>query len=126
MTEEIKQMREMVQKLMMNQMIQVKPYEFCGATNHKTDACPILQEDTQANVNAMCEFQNYNNHAPQQPQQQYYRPPYRQQQGGYNQYQQRGQNYNQAGPSEQSSSKSRGGHCERASHYGAAKSGEDR
>ncbi|CAM8982663.1 unnamed protein product [Rhodiola kirilowii] len=68
-----------------NVMVQVKPCEFCGATNHKTDAYPSLQEDTQANVNAVGEFQNYNNHAPQQTQQQqYYRPPYRQQQGGYN------------------------------------------
>ncbi|CAM8982139.1 unnamed protein product [Rhodiola kirilowii] len=66
MTEEIKQMREMVQKLMMNQMVQVKPCEFCGATNHKTDACHTLQEDTQVDVNVLGEFQNYNNHAPHQ------------------------------------------------------------
>ncbi|CAM8956923.1 unnamed protein product [Rhodiola kirilowii] len=80
-TEELRQMREMMQKLIMKQSVQVKPCEFCGATNHKTDACPTLQEDTQVNVNA----------------------------GGYNnqnQYQQHRKNYNQAGPSHQSSSKS--------------------
>ncbi|CAM8877380.1 unnamed protein product [Rhodiola kirilowii] len=48
--------------------------------------------------------------APQQTQQyNYYRPPYRQWQGGYNiqnQYQHSGQNYNQMGPSNQNSSKS--------------------
>ncbi|CAM8926149.1 unnamed protein product [Rhodiola kirilowii] len=85
MTEELKQMKDMMQKLIMKQTVQVKPCEFCSATNHKTDACPSLQEDTQAKVNAVGEFQNYNNHAPQQPQQQYYRPPYRQQHGGYTQ-----------------------------------------
>ncbi|CAM8934592.1 unnamed protein product [Rhodiola kirilowii] len=42
MTEEIKQMKEMVQKLMMNQVVRVKPCEFYGATNHKTDSCPSL------------------------------------------------------------------------------------
>ncbi|CAM8978194.1 unnamed protein product [Rhodiola kirilowii] len=83
-TEELKQMREMMQKLIMKQSVQVKPCEFCGATNHKTDACPSLQEDTPANVNAVGEFQHYNNHAPRQPQQQYYCPPYRQHQGSYN------------------------------------------
>ncbi|CAM8903102.1 unnamed protein product [Rhodiola kirilowii] len=55
------------------------------------DSCPSLQEDEVGDVN------------------QYYRPSYRQQQGGYNgqmQYQQRGQNYNQASPNNQGSSKS--------------------
>ncbi|CAM8960344.1 unnamed protein product [Rhodiola kirilowii] len=75
----------------MRQPVQVKPCEFCGAINHKTDAYPTLQEETQVDVNAVGEFQSYNNRAPQQiQQQQYYRPPYRQQQG----------------PSHQSSSKS--------------------
>ncbi|CAM8999885.1 unnamed protein product [Rhodiola kirilowii] len=85
MAEEMKQMKEMMMQLMRRQPVQVKPCEFCGATDHKTDACPSLQEDTQANVNAVGEFQSYNNRAPQQTQQQqYYRPPYHQQQGGHN------------------------------------------
>ncbi|CAM8940486.1 unnamed protein product [Rhodiola kirilowii] len=79
MTEEIKQMKEMVQKLMMNQVVRVKTCEFCGGTNHKTDSCHSLQDEEHGHINA---------------------------QGGYNQYQQRGQNYNQAGPSNESSNKS--------------------
>ncbi|CAM8948333.1 unnamed protein product [Rhodiola kirilowii] len=77
MAEELKQMKEMMQKLIMKQPVQVKPCEFCGATNHKTDSCPSLQEEEHGCVNAVGEFQNYNNQTPQQPQQQYYRPPYR-------------------------------------------------
>ncbi|CAM8975183.1 unnamed protein product [Rhodiola kirilowii] len=91
MAEEMKQMKEMMQQLIRRQPVQVKPCEFCGATDHKIDACPNLQEDTHANVNAVGEFQNYKNRAPHQTQQQYYHPPYRQQQGSYNnqnQYQQ--------------------------------------
>ncbi|CAM8900149.1 unnamed protein product [Rhodiola kirilowii] len=147
MVEELKQMKEMMQKLVMNQVVQVRPCEFCGAIDHKTDAYPIVVEEEQGDVNALNGFQNYSNRAPERqygqtangqswridnnaprepahqatsqqtqqaaPQQtqqyNYYRPPYRQQQGGYNsenQYQQRGQNYNQTGPSNQNSSKS--------------------
>ncbi|CAM8944198.1 unnamed protein product [Rhodiola kirilowii] len=106
MAKEIKQLKEMMQQVIRRQPVQVKPCEFCGATDHKTDACPSLQEDTHANVNAVGEFQSYNNRAPQQAQQQqYYRPPYRQQQGSYNnqnQYQQRAHHQNQSGPSQQS------------------------
>ncbi|CAM8880170.1 unnamed protein product [Rhodiola kirilowii] len=77
MAKELKQMKEMMQQLMRRQPIQVKPCEFCGTTDHKTDACPSLQEDTHANVNAQGSYNNQN------------------------QYQQRGQYKNQAGPNQQ-------------------------
>ncbi|CAM8957258.1 unnamed protein product [Rhodiola kirilowii] len=138
MAEEIKQLKEMMQQVIRRQPVQAKPYEFCGALDHKTDACPTLVEDDQGEVNAVSDYQSYgsrtgpnrqygqgangqgwrnNNHALREPAQQaapqqaqqssYYRPPYRQQQGGYNnynQYQQRGQNQNQAGLSQQGKS----------------------
>ncbi|CAM8929399.1 unnamed protein product [Rhodiola kirilowii] len=42
MTEDQKQMREMMQKLMMNKVARVSSCEFCDATNYKMDACPTL------------------------------------------------------------------------------------
>ncbi|CAM8972309.1 unnamed protein product [Rhodiola kirilowii] len=64
MADELKQMKEMMQKLVMNQVVQVRPCEFCGATDHKTDACPTMVEEEQGDVNALNGFQNYNNRAP--------------------------------------------------------------
>ncbi|CAM8948630.1 unnamed protein product [Rhodiola kirilowii] len=64
MAEELKQMKEMMQKLIMRQPVQVKPCEFCGATDHKTDACPTVVEEEHGDVNALNGFQNYDNHAP--------------------------------------------------------------
>ncbi|CAM8880448.1 unnamed protein product [Rhodiola kirilowii] len=111
MAEEMKQKKEMMMQLMRRQPVQVKPCEFCGALDHKTDACPTLVEEDQGEVNAVDGYQGEPaQHAASQPaQQQYYRPPYRQQQGGHNgpsQYQQRGPNNNQAGPSQQGPNKS--------------------
>ncbi|CAM8947487.1 unnamed protein product [Rhodiola kirilowii] len=132
MAEELRQMKEMMQQIIRRQSVQAKPCEFCGATDHKIDACPTIVEEDQGEVNAVDGYHNYNNrvrpsrqygqaakgqnwrnanHAQRESAQaqQYYRPPYRQQQGGYNgssQYQPRGQNQNQAGPSHQGSSKS--------------------
>ncbi|CAM8920400.1 unnamed protein product [Rhodiola kirilowii] len=112
MAEELKQMNEMMMQLMRRQPVQVKPCEFCGATDHKTDACPTKVEEDQGEVNAVDGYQGYNNRggpnrqyghavngqnwrnenqaprepaqqaAPQSAQQQYYRPPYRQHQQG--------------------------------------------
>ncbi|CAM8959661.1 unnamed protein product [Rhodiola kirilowii] len=111
---EIKQLNEMMQQVIRRQPVQAKPCEFCGATNHKIDECPTIVEDDQGEVNAVGDYQSYGNRrepaqpaAPQQAQQ-YYRPPYRQQQGGQNgpgQYQQRQDRY-QANPNQQGSSKS--------------------
>ncbi|CAM8979322.1 unnamed protein product [Rhodiola kirilowii] len=64
MAKEIKQLREMMQQVIRRQPVQAKLCEFYGATDHKTEACPNLQEDTHANVNAVGEFQSYNNRAP--------------------------------------------------------------
>ncbi|CAM8877604.1 unnamed protein product [Rhodiola kirilowii] len=86
------------------------------------DACPTLVEDDQGEVNAVGDYQNYGNRTG--PSRQYGQgangqgwrndnnAPREPQQGGYNnynnqsQYQQRGQNYNQIGPSSQSNIKS--------------------
>ncbi|CAM9000903.1 unnamed protein product [Rhodiola kirilowii] len=119
MAEEIKQLKEMMQQVIRRQPVQAKPCEFCGALDHKTDGCSTLVEDDQGEVNAVGDYQSYgsrtgpnrqygqgangqgwrnDNQAPREP---------AQQQGSYNnrnQYQQRGQNQNQAGPSQQGKS----------------------
>ncbi|CAM8978340.1 unnamed protein product [Rhodiola kirilowii] len=41
--------------------IQTKPCEFCAATDHKTDECPTLVADDQADVNAVGDYQSYGN-----------------------------------------------------------------
>ncbi|CAM8959891.1 unnamed protein product [Rhodiola kirilowii] len=40
MPEEMRQMKEMVMQLLQKQTVQVRPCEFCGSTDHKTDTCP--------------------------------------------------------------------------------------
>ncbi|CAM8911224.1 unnamed protein product [Rhodiola kirilowii] len=40
MPEEMKQIKEMMIQILRRQPVQVKPCEFCGSTDHKTDACP--------------------------------------------------------------------------------------
>ncbi|CAM8919943.1 unnamed protein product [Rhodiola kirilowii] len=40
MPEEMRQMKEMVMQLLQKQTVQVRPCEFCGSTDHKTDTYP--------------------------------------------------------------------------------------
>ncbi|CAM8934246.1 unnamed protein product [Rhodiola kirilowii] len=102
----------------------MRPCEFCGALDHKTDTCPTLMENDPEEVNAIGGYQGqfgqapeqnwrYDNNAPRRMQQatpqlaqQFYQPPHRQyNQGGPSQYQSKGPNQYQAGPSQQDPSK---------------------
>ncbi|CAM8998249.1 unnamed protein product [Rhodiola kirilowii] len=60
-TEEMKQLKEMMTEIIRRQPVTVKPCEFCGSTDHKTDACPTLIEEEPADVNAVGGYQGYNN-----------------------------------------------------------------
>ncbi|CAM8978182.1 unnamed protein product [Rhodiola kirilowii] len=61
MPEEMKQMKEMMVQILRRQPAQVKPCEFCGSTDHKTDACPTLIVEEPTEVNAVVGYQGYNN-----------------------------------------------------------------
>ncbi|CAM8920483.1 unnamed protein product [Rhodiola kirilowii] len=61
MAAEMKEMRELMQHVIRRQPVQVKPCEFCAATDHKTDECPTLVADNQADVNAVGNYQSYGN-----------------------------------------------------------------
>ncbi|CAM8941030.1 unnamed protein product [Rhodiola kirilowii] len=61
MPEEMKQMKEMMVQILRRQPVQVKPCEFCGSMDHKTDACPTLIIEESAEVNAVVGYQGYNN-----------------------------------------------------------------
>ncbi|CAM8900225.1 unnamed protein product [Rhodiola kirilowii] len=120
MAAEIKELKELMQHVIRRQPVQTKPCEFCAATDHKTDECPTLVADDQADVNAVGDYQSYRNRpgvvqqygaattnqgVNGQPwksnnQQHQY------QQNGPSQYQHRGPITNQPGPSNQSSNKS--------------------
>ncbi|CAM8999940.1 unnamed protein product [Rhodiola kirilowii] len=63
MPEEMKQIKEMMIQILRRQPVQVKPCEFCGSTDHKTDACPTLIEEEPAEVNAVGGYQGYNNNS---------------------------------------------------------------
>ncbi|CAM8978718.1 unnamed protein product [Rhodiola kirilowii] len=63
MAEEIKQLKEMMQQVIRRQPVQVKPCGFCAATDHKTDECPTILEDDQAEINAVGDYQSYGNRA---------------------------------------------------------------
>ncbi|CAM8987338.1 unnamed protein product [Rhodiola kirilowii] len=63
MAEEMKQLREMMQRVIRRQPVQVRPCEICGATDHKTDDCPTMVEEDQGEVNAVDGYQIYNNRA---------------------------------------------------------------
>ncbi|CAM8990048.1 unnamed protein product [Rhodiola kirilowii] len=52
-----------MQQVIRRQPVQVRPCEFCGATDHKTDSCPTLVEDDQGEVNAVGDYQSYGNRA---------------------------------------------------------------
>ncbi|CAM8960089.1 unnamed protein product [Rhodiola kirilowii] len=112
MAEEIKQLKEMMQQVIRRQPVQVKPCGFCAATDHKTDECPTILEDDQAEINAVgangqpWKNNNHQHQAQREPaghdaplqNQQPYQPPHRQyQQNAPGQYQQR-QDRNQASP----------------------------
>ncbi|CAM8999431.1 unnamed protein product [Rhodiola kirilowii] len=125
MAELIRELKDMMQHVIRRQPVQTKPCGFCAATDHKTDECPTILEDDQAEVNLVGDYQSYGNRpgpsnnqqnqaqreparqgAPQQNQQPY-QPPHRQfQQNAPGQYQQRGPNNNQPGPSNHNSNKS--------------------
>ncbi|CAM8981999.1 unnamed protein product [Rhodiola kirilowii] len=106
MAAEMKEMRELMKHVVRRQPIQIRPCEFCAAIDHKTDECPIIVEDDQAEVNAVGKYQSYGNQPG--PTQQPYQHPHHQfrqnasgqyQQNAPSQYQQRGPNSNQSGPS---------------------------
>ncbi|CAM8999155.1 unnamed protein product [Rhodiola kirilowii] len=115
MPEEMRQMKEMMMQFLRMQTVQVRPCEFCGSTDHKTDACPTLIEVNLVEANAVGGYQGNNNKAVPQPAQMLYQPPHKQynqnapptsqyQQRGPNQYpmgqyQQKAPNQYQAGPS---------------------------
>ncbi|CAM8950921.1 unnamed protein product [Rhodiola kirilowii] len=63
MTEDLKQMKEMMIHLMRREPAQIKPYEFCGAMDHKTDSCPTLLEEEHGEENAVGDYQGYQNRA---------------------------------------------------------------
>ncbi|CAM8975148.1 unnamed protein product [Rhodiola kirilowii] len=58
MPEEMKQMKEMMMQILRRHPAQVRPCEFCGSTDHKTDACPTVLVEDPAEINA------YNQNAP--------------------------------------------------------------
>ncbi|CAM8944832.1 unnamed protein product [Rhodiola kirilowii] len=60
-TEDVKQMKEMMIHLMRREPAKVKPCEFCGAMDHKTDSCPAIQEEDHGDVNAVGNYQGYQN-----------------------------------------------------------------
>ncbi|CAM8908698.1 unnamed protein product [Rhodiola kirilowii] len=121
-SEEMKQLKEMMIQLLRRQPVPVKPCEFCGSINHKTDICPTLIEEEPAEVNAIGGYQGYNNSNDRagqnrqygqtskpdwrnnnsylqkeaQPAQSYHQPPHRQyNQNAPGQYQQRESNQSQ-------------------------------
>ncbi|CAM8972134.1 unnamed protein product [Rhodiola kirilowii] len=113
MAEQIKELKEMMQHVIRRQPVQTKPCGFCAATDHKTDECPTIVEDDQAEVNATGPTHQYQAQrqparqgAPQQTQQPYRHPHHQYQQNTPGQYQQRGPNNNQPGPSNHGSNKS--------------------
>ncbi|CAM8932083.1 unnamed protein product [Rhodiola kirilowii] len=53
MPEEMRQMKEMMMQFLRMQTVQVRPCEFCGSTDHKTDACPTLIEVNPVEANAV-------------------------------------------------------------------------
>ncbi|CAM8997075.1 unnamed protein product [Rhodiola kirilowii] len=112
MAEQIKELKDMMQHMIRRQPVQTKPCGFCAATDHKTDECPTLVEDDQAEVNAVGDYQGYGNRPG--PVRQYGAATNNQGVNGQpwksniqqHQYQQRGPNNNQAGPSNHGSNKS--------------------
>ncbi|CAM8899708.1 unnamed protein product [Rhodiola kirilowii] len=63
MSEEMRQLKEMMIQFLRRQPVPVKPCEFCGSTDHKTDACPTLIEEEPVEVNAVGRYHGYNNNS---------------------------------------------------------------
>ncbi|CAM8963368.1 unnamed protein product [Rhodiola kirilowii] len=112
MAEQIKELKDMMQHVIRRQPVQTKPCGFYAATDHKTDECPTLVEDDQAEVNAVGDYQNYGNrpgpvrpYGAAQTNQGVNGQPWKSN-NQQHQYQQRGPNNNQAGPSNHGSNKS--------------------
>ncbi|CAM8927904.1 unnamed protein product [Rhodiola kirilowii] len=61
MPEEMTQMKEMIMQLLQKQTVRVRPCEFCGSTDHKTDACPTMIEVNPVEANAVGGYPGYNN-----------------------------------------------------------------
>ncbi|CAM8905496.1 unnamed protein product [Rhodiola kirilowii] len=61
MPEEMKQTKEIMIQILRRQSVQIKPYEFCSSTDHKTDACPTLIVEEPEEVNVVVGYQGYNN-----------------------------------------------------------------
>ncbi|CAM8886474.1 unnamed protein product [Rhodiola kirilowii] len=61
MPEQMEQMKEMMMQILRKQTVQVRPCEFCGSADHKTDACPTLIEEDPVEANAVEGYQGYNN-----------------------------------------------------------------
>ncbi|CAM9000397.1 unnamed protein product [Rhodiola kirilowii] len=96
MPEEMRQMKEMMMQLLQKQTVQVRPCEFCGSTDHKTDACPTLIEVNPVEANVVGGYQGNNNKAVPQPAQTLYQPPHKQ----YNQNAPPTSQYQQKGPNQ--------------------------
>ncbi|CAM8895035.1 unnamed protein product [Rhodiola kirilowii] len=63
MPEEMRQIKEMMIQILQRHPVPVKPCEFYGFTDHKTDACPTLIEEEPAEINAVGGYQGYNNNS---------------------------------------------------------------
>ncbi|CAM8989647.1 unnamed protein product [Rhodiola kirilowii] len=63
MPEEMKQIKEMMIQILRRQPAEMRPCEFCGSTDHKTDACPTVIVEDPAEVNAVGGYQGYNNNS---------------------------------------------------------------
>ncbi|CAM8999046.1 unnamed protein product [Rhodiola kirilowii] len=61
MAKQIKELKDMMQHVIRRQPVQTKPCGFCAATDHKTDECPTLVEDDQAEINVVGDYQGYGN-----------------------------------------------------------------
>ncbi|CAM8953933.1 unnamed protein product [Rhodiola kirilowii] len=134
--DEMKTLKEMMIQVIRRKPVVVKPCEYCGATDHKTDECPTIIEQDPVEVNAIGGYQGYDNNwvgpsrpygqgpagqnwrndtprdvahhqqAAPQTTQQFYRPPHRLYQQNGPGVYQKGLSHNQAGPSQPSPSKS--------------------
>ncbi|CAM8886891.1 unnamed protein product [Rhodiola kirilowii] len=71
MPEEMRQMKEMMMQLLQKQTVQVRPCEFCGSTDHKTDACPTMIEVNPVEANTVGGYQGYNDNKKNKPSRQY-------------------------------------------------------
>ncbi|CAM8940425.1 unnamed protein product [Rhodiola kirilowii] len=69
--EEMRQMKEMMMQLLQKQTVQVRPCEFCGSTDHKTDACPTMIEVNPVEANTVGGYQGYNDNEKNKPSRQY-------------------------------------------------------